>query len=57
MIEAIRSLVRPIITFALTGLLIYMAVTKVVEAKDVLTVVGIIIAFWFAGKASEKNNT
>ena len=25
-----------------------------VQAKDVLTVVGIIIAFWFAGKASEK---
>jgi len=54
MIEQIRSLVRPIVTFALTSLLIYLAVVRAVEAKDVLTVVGIIIAFWFAGKATEK---
>ncbi len=54
MIEFIRSTVRPFVTYALTGLIIYMTVKQMVDAKDILIIVSIVIAFWFASKASEK---
>ena len=56
MIEAIRSLVRPIVTFGVVAALIYGFVTKLIAADVFLPVVTIIIGFWFAERAAEKKS-
>ena len=54
MIEAIRSLVRPVVTFGVVAALIYGFVAKLIAPDVFLPVVTIIIGFWFAERATEK---
>ena len=54
MIEAIRSLVRPVVTFGVVATLIYGFVAKLIAPDVFLPVVTIIIGFWFAERATEK---
>jgi len=54
MIEGIRSLVRPIVTFGVVAALIYGFVIKLIVADVFLPVVTIIIGFWFAERTAGK---
>ena len=54
MIEAIRSLVRPIVTFGVVAALIYGFVAKLIATDVFLPVVTVIIGFWFAERTAEK---
>lgn len=54
MVEAIRSLVRPIVTFGVVATLIYGFVAKLIGADVFVPVVTAIVAFWFSERSTEK---
>ena len=43
----IRGIVRPVITFAFAGAIVYLAVKGTLDVKEIVTPTGMIIAFWF----------
>ena len=51
-VEAIRSIVRPIITLSLTATLCYLVIIGKIETQYFIGIVSTVIAFWF----SERNN-
>ena len=55
MIEKIRGLVRPVVTFAVVGTIVYGFVTKLIGAEVFLPLATMILVFWFESR--EKNNT
>jgi hypothetical protein len=55
MTAKVISLMRPFITIAFTGLVIYLTVTGKIDAKEVFTVASTIVAFWFGERAALKN--
>ena len=54
MITQLVSSMRPFITVAFTGLVIYLTITGKIEANDVFTVASTIVAFWFGERAALK---
>lgn len=55
MIDKIRGLVRPIVTFVVVGAVVYGFVTKLIAAEVFLPLATMILVFWFESR--EKNNT
>jgi hypothetical protein len=55
MVDKIRQLVRPFISVSLVSTVVYLAVTGIVDAKEVLTLAGLIIAFHFGERSVKKN--
>ena len=56
-IELIRGLVRPFISVVFVLTAVYLAVAGKVDAKEVITIVGMIVAFHFGERAAKKNET
>ena len=54
MVEAIRKLVRPFIAVAFVSATIVLFLLGKLEAKEILTITGIIVAFFFAERAALK---
>jgi len=50
----IRGLVRPIISISFVFMCAYLALSGKIDAKDVLEITGIIVAFHFGEKAALK---
>lgn len=48
------ALMRPFITIAFTGLVIYLTIAGKIDAKEVFTVASTIVAFWFGERAALK---
>jgi len=55
MIDKIRGLVRPIVTFGIVGTVIYGFVTKLIAAEVFRPLATMILVFWFESR--EKTNT
>lgn len=53
--EALSIAVRPIVTLMLTGALVYGFITKLVGAEAFLSVVGMVITFWFSQRQTSKD--
>lgn len=54
MVNEIRKLVRPFITFCFVGATIYLYVTGKLSAKSILQITGIIIGFYFGERSALK---
>ncbi len=54
MVDKIRKLMRPIITFCFVGTVTYLAVIGKIKPDAILQLTGIIIAFYFAERAALK---
>jgi len=54
MVEAIRKLVRPIVTIALTATAIYGFVAGLIPWEGFGPFVGTAIGFWFATRSAER---
>lgn len=50
----VMSLMRPFITIAFTGLVVYLTIAGKIDAKEVFTVASTIVAFWFGERAALK---
>lgn len=50
------SLMRPFITIAFMGLVIYLTIAGKIDAKEVFTVASTIVAFWFGERAALKKS-
>ncbi len=50
------SLMRPFITIAFTGLVVYLTIAGKIDAKEVFTVASTIVAFWFGERAALKKS-
>lgn len=55
MIDKIRGLVRPIVTFAVVGTIVFGFVTKLISAEVFLPLATMVLVFWFESR--EKTNT
>jgi hypothetical protein len=53
-IETIRGLVRPVISILLVLTAVYLAVAGKVESKEIITIVGMVVAFHFGERAATK---
>lgn len=53
-VETIRKLVRPFIAVSFVLLTVYLAIKGQIEAKDILSLTGIIAAFYFGEKSALK---
>jgi len=53
MLEFIRGIVRPVTTFAFVGTIVYLSVIGSIEAKDILGLTGIVVAFWFSDRKTK----
>ena len=47
-VEALQAATRPIVTLALVGALVYGFVTTLANAEAFLSVVGMVVTFWFS---------
>jgi hypothetical protein len=56
MVEIIRGLVRPFISVAFVSMTAYLVVSGSLEAKEVLTLTGIIVAFHFGERSALKKS-
>jgi len=56
MVEGIKALVRPVVTFAIIGAVIYGFVTKLIGADVFLPLATLVIVFWFESR-EKKNNS
>jgi len=54
MLEFIRGLVRPLVTFAVTGAAIYGFVVKLIAPEVFIPMVTLILVFWFEERSIEK---
>ncbi len=54
MIEAIRSLVRPVVTVAIVAALIYGFVTKLVSVEVFMVPAILIVKWWFEDRKEKK---
>ena len=50
--EFIRSLVRPTVTWGLTGVVAYLAITGDLDIKTLIALYGPIVGFWFAQRST-----
>lgn len=57
MLEFIRSVVRPVVTIALTATAIYGFVVGLIDPKAFLLIFGIVIGFWFNERAKAGEPT
>lgn len=48
--------VKSIMTILLTGVFCYLAVTKVINAEQFLTVYAVVVSFFFGVKSGRDNN-
>ena len=53
-VETVRGLVRPYISFVFASVTGYLAITGAIDAKDMLSITGIIVAFHFGEKSALK---
>ncbi len=53
-VNALRALVRPLVTLAFTGALIYGFLVGIVPADSFLAISGGAILFWFTARTEEK---
>ena len=56
MIDFIRGIVRPVTTFAFVGATVYLAIIGKIEPKDMLGLTGIVVAFWFSDRKTQKSD-
>lgn len=56
MIEHVQALTRPVVTLLMVGCLCYGFVAKLVGAEAFLSIVGVVITFWFSQRQSAKDN-
>jgi len=56
MVEQIKALVRPVVTFGIVGTVIYGFVTKLISPDVFLPLATLVIGFWFASR-EKKNNS
>lgn len=54
LIDFIKQLVRPIISLALVGTIIKLALMGDIDAENLLQIVGVVIAFHFGERAALK---
>lgn len=54
MIKETQSLMRPFITVCFVGVTAYLAFIGKIDAKDILSLTSIIVAFWFGERAALK---
>jgi hypothetical protein len=54
MIETIRNLVRPFMAVSFVGTTIYLAVTAKIEPGKLLSITGMIVAFYFGERSALK---
>ena len=53
-IELIRGLVRPVISILLVGTVVFLSIKGKIDPKEIITIVGMIIAFHFGERAATK---
>lgn len=53
-VEGFATLVRPLVTLAVTGALIYGFIRELVSADQFLNLALIIVTFWFAQRSEQK---
>jgi len=54
MIEKLRSSVRPIVTYGLTGAVIYGFIVKLIPPEVFMTLATMAFTFWFVDRVVEK---
>lgn len=54
MVDNIRKMIRPFISVSLILMLGYLTVEKLIPAKDILYLTGIVVAFHFGERAALK---
>ena len=57
MIDFIRGIVRPITTFTFVGTVAYLGIIGKIDPKDILSLTGIVVAFWFSDRKVPKGDT
>lgn len=55
MIEHVQALTRPIVTLLLVACLCYGFVVKLVGAEAFLSIVGVVVTFWFSQRQATKD--
>lgn len=53
-VEIIRELMRPFVTVIFVLLVVYLTLTGKIDAKEILSIAGILIAFWFGERSALK---
>ena len=54
MIDNIQKLVRPFVALCFVGTTVFLAVTGKIDPKEMLSITAIIVAFYFAERATLK---
>lgn len=55
-VNNIKALIRPFISVAFVVATVILAVMRKIEAKDILSLTGIIVAFHFGERAAKNGN-
>ena len=56
MIESLQAMTRPVVTLLLVACLCYGFLAKMIGGEAFLSVVGMVVTFWFSQRQSAKDN-
>jgi hypothetical protein len=54
MIESLQAMTRPVVTLLLVGCLCYGFVAKLIGGEAFLSIVGVVVTFWFSQRQTSK---
>lgn len=56
-IEALRAVVRPLVTLIFVGAYIYLSIIKVIPIEGFISLSGMIIGSWFQSRSQKNANS